>query len=369
MSRKPVFVTEPYLPPLEEFLPFLEKMWASKTLTNAGPFHQQLEAALCEHLEVDHISLFANGTLALIAALRAADVSGDVITTPYSFAATAHALVWTGCNPVFVDIDPHTFNLDPAKIESAITPATTAILPVHCYGNPCDVDAIQKIADAHGLQIVYDAAHAFGVRDSEGGILRHGDFSALSFHATKVFNTFEGGAVVSPNADAKLFIDRWKNFGIADEETVVTTGINGKLSEFNSALGLLQLDYIDGAIAERSRIAAAYRERLDGVRGVRCLDFADSVVQNYSYFPISVGPEYAIDRDGLFSELGNIGVNARRYFYPLLSSFSMYRELPSAAHENLLQAAAAAKQVLCLPIYPGLEASTIDQISELIRGQ
>ena len=254
MSDKPVYVTQPYLPPLEEFIPYLQQIWDNKILTNAGPMHQQLEGALCDFLGVEHISLFNNGTIALLTALQALRITGEVITTPYSFVATAHSLLWNGIKPVFADINPHTLNLDPAKIEAAITPQTTAIMPVHCYGNPCDVEAIQKIADNYNLRVIYDAAHAFGVEDAGGSVLRHGDLSVLSFHATKVFNTFEGGAIISPDAKTKMRIDQLKNFGFIDEVTVVAPGINGKMSEINAAFGLLQLQHIDKAMTRRREI-------------------------------------------------------------------------------------------------------------------
>jgi len=253
MKNDPIYVTRPFLPPLEELLPYLEQIWANRQLTNGGPFHQQLEQALCEYLGVEHISLFANGTLALVTALQAMRITGEVITTPYSFVATAHSLLWNGIRPVFVDIDPETLNLDPTKIEAAITPQTTAILPVHVYGRPCDTKKIQAIADTYGLKVIYDAAHAFAVEDEGGSIMRHGDLSILSFHATKVFTTFEGGAIVSSDEKTKKRIDYLKNFGFADEVTVVAPGINGKMNEFQAAVGLAQLKHIDNALAEREQ--------------------------------------------------------------------------------------------------------------------
>lgn len=369
MTDKPIYVTQPYLPKLEEFIPYLEQIWQNKVLTNCGPFHQQLEQALCEHLGVEHISLFTNGTIALVTALQSLRVTGEVITTPYSFVATSHSLLWNGIKPVFVDIDPNTLNLDPAKIEAAITPQTTAIMPVHCYGHPCDVEAIQKIADNYNLKIIYDAAHAFGVEDQGGSILRHGDMSVLSFHATKVFNTFEGGAIVCPDAKTKIRIDQLKNFGHVGETTVVAPGINGKMSEFNAALGLLQLKYIDQAIARRQEIDAAYRERLKNVKGIRCLNDSGEKVANYSYFPIMVDSGYPISRDDLYQSLKDQGINPRRYFYPLISDFPMYRGLPSAHRDNLPVATAAAQQVLCLPIYPDLEMPALDEITRFVGGQ
>ena len=271
MKNKPIYVTQPYLPPLEEFIPYLQEIWNSKILTNNGPFHQQLEQALCEYLGVGHISLFTNGTIALVTALQALRVTGEVITTPYSFVATSHSLLWNGIKPVFVDIDPNTLNLDPAKIEAAITPQTTAIMPVHVYGHPCEVDAIQEIADKYNLKVIYDAAHAFGVQCHCGSLLNHGDLSVLSFHATKVFNTFEGGAIVCPDAKTKLRIDQLKNFGFVDEVTVAAPGINGKMSELNAAIGLLQLKHVDQAIEKRKAIDTHYRKLLNDVKGIRCL--------------------------------------------------------------------------------------------------
>ena len=367
--KKDIFVTQPYLPPLEEFIPYLKQIWDNKVLTNCGPFHHQLEEALCEHLGLEHIALFTNGTIALVTALQALRVTGEVITTPYSFVATSHSLLWNGIKPVFADIDPNTLNLDPAKIEAAITPQTTAIMPVHCYGHPCDVEAIQKIADNYNLKVIYDAAHAFGVEDGHGSILRHGDLSVLSFHATKVFNTFEGGAIVCPDAKTKVRIDQLKNFGHVGEVTVVAPGINGKMSEFNAALGLLQLKYIDQALARRKQIDAAYRERLHGVRGIRCLQDAGEKIANYAYFPILVEATYPISRDDLYQKLKDNGIHPRRYFYPLISEFPMYRGLPSAHRDNLPIATISAQQVLCLPIYPDLDMSVVDQITDFIAAQ
>lgn len=367
--KKPIYVTQPYLPPLAEFIPYLEKIWDNKILTNGGPFHQQLEKELCDYLGVKHISLFTNATIALVTALQALRITGEVITTPYSFVATAHSLLWNGIKPVFVDVDPKTLNLDPAKIEAAITPQTTAIMPVHCYGHPCDVDTIQKIADNYNLKVIYDAAHAFGVQCHCGSVLNHGDLSVLSFHATKVFNTFEGGAIVSPDAKTKIRIDQLKNFGHVGEVTVVAPGINGKMSEFNAALGLLQLKYIDQAIARRREIDHAYREGLKNVKGIHCLSNAGEKVANYSYFPALVSADYPISRDELNQRLKDVGINPRRYFYPLISEFPMYRGLPSAHRDNLPVATAASSQVLCLPIYPDLEMSAIDEIINFIAAQ
>ena len=367
-DSKPIYVTQPYLPPLEEFIPYLERIWESKQLTNNGPFHQQLEQALSDYLGVEHIALFANGTIALMTALQALRITGEVITTPYSFVATSHSLLWNGIKPVFVDIDPDTLNLDPKKIEAAITPQTTAIMPVHCYGRPCDVEAIELIADNYNLKVIYDAAHAFGVRDAGGSILRHGDLSVLSFHATKVFNTFEGGAIVCPDAKTKTRIDHLKNFGFVDEVSVVAPGINGKMSEINAAFGLLQLKHVEKALAHRKEIDTAYRERLDGVKGIQCMPVDRENEANFAYFPILVERDYSISRDGLYQKLKDNGIHPRRYFHPLITDFSMYRGLPSAHPDNLPVAVLAAKKILCLPIYPNLEVEQVEIITQLIAG-
>ncbi len=367
--KKPIFVTQPFLPPLEEFVPYLEAIWKSKVLTNGGQFHRQLEEELCDYLGVKYICLFTNATIALITALQALRITGEVITTPYSFVATSHSLIWNGIKPVFVDIDPHTLNIDPNKIEAAITPNTTAIVPVHCYGHPCDVEAIQKIADNYNLKVIYDAAHAFGVQCHCGSVLNHGDLSVLSFHATKVFNTFEGGAIICPDAKTKVRIDQLKNFGYAGEVSVVAPGINGKMSEFNAALGLLQLKYMDQALARRKEIDVAYRKRLKDVKGIHCLNDAHEKVANYAYFPILVQADYPIRRDDLNQKLKDFGIHPRRYFYPLISDFPMYRGLPSAHKENVPVATTAAQQVLCLPIYPDLEMTVVDEITRFIAEQ
>lgn len=366
--KQPIYVTQPALPPLQEFIPYLEEIWANKILTNGGPFHRQLEKALCDYLGVKHLALFSNGTLGLVTALQALRVTGEVITTPYSFVATAHSLLWNGIKPVFVDVDPNTLNLDPACIEAAITPHTTAIMPVHCYGHPCDVQAIQKIADNYNLKVIYDAAHAFGVQDEGGSVLRHGDLSVLSFHATKVFNTFEGGAIICPDAKTKQRIDHLKNFGFVDEVTVVAPGINGKMSEINAAFGMLQLQHVDAALAKRQRIDAAYREALRNVPGIRCLQDAGEQVANYSYFPLLVEADYPFSRDALYQKLKDNNIYARRYFYPLITDFPMYRGMPSAHRENLPVATAAAQKVLCLPIYPNLADSDVARVVSILKG-
>ena len=363
---KPIYVTQPDLPPLDDFIPMLEQIWDSRILTNGGPFHQQLEDALCEYLGVPYISLFANGTIALVTAIRALGITGEVITTPYSFVATAHALLWNDLTPVFVDIEPTTLNLDPAKIEAAITPRTTAILPVHCYGNPCDVEAIEDIAERHNLKVIYDAAHAFGVECHCGSILNHGDLSVLSFHATKVFNTLEGGAIVCHDADTKRYIDQLKNFGFTSETTVVQTGINGKMNEFNAAFGLLQLQHIGTAIEQRKAIDRAYREALKDITGIRCHSLPEGDRHNYSYFPIFIGDDYPLTRDQLYDKLKAMGINGRRYLYPLLCDFPMYKNLKSAKRAHLPTAAMAAGQVICLPIYPSLTGRDVDRVAQVI---
>jgi dTDP-4-amino-4,6-dideoxygalactose transaminase len=364
---KNIYVTQPQLPPLDEFIPYLRDIWDSKTLTNCGPFHEKLESELCTYLGVKHISLFANATIALVTALKALRITGEVITTPYSFVATAHSLLWNGIDPVFADVDPSTLNLDPDRIEAAITPMTTAIMPVHCYGHPCDVDAIQKIADNYNLKVIYDAAHSFGVKCHCGSVLNHGDLSVLSFHATKVFNTFEGGAIISPDEKTKNRIDQLKNFGYVDETTVVATGINGKMSEINAAFGLLQLKYIDQSILKRKAIDAAYREQLKNVKGIYCLNNSGEKVSNFAYFPILVKEDFPITRDELNQRLKDLGIYSRRYFYPLITDYPMYRGIPSANRENLPNASIASMQVLCLPIYPDLSLETVKKITEFLN--
>ncbi|MGE3348938.1 MAG: DegT/DnrJ/EryC1/StrS family aminotransferase [Ramlibacter sp.] len=366
-SKRPIYVTQPHMPPLEEFLPYLREIWESRMLTNGGPFHQRLEAALCEYLEVDHLSLFANATIGLVTALQALRITGEVITTPYSFVATAHSLLWNGVKPVFVDIDPRTLNIDPIRIEAAITPQTTAILAVHVYGHPCDVDAIERIADTYNLKVIYDAAHAFGVRCHCGSVLRHGDLSVLSFHATKVFSTFEGGAIVCPDAKTKQRIDHLKNFGFVDETTVVAAGINGKLNEVSAAFGLLQLKRIDDTLAKRAAIAALYRESLATTPGIQCIGDSGEAAPNNAYFPILVQPHFPISRDALYEKLRAHEIMARRYFYPLISEFPMYRGLPSSARSNLPTATAVSGQILCLPIYPDLSHDDVARIVSILN--
>jgi dTDP-4-amino-4,6-dideoxygalactose transaminase len=361
-----VYVTKPLMPPLDEFLPYLRRIWESGWLTNGGPFHEEFEAALSAYLRVEHLSLFANGTIALVTALQALRITGEVITTPYSFVATAHSILWNAIEPVFVDVRPGTFNLDPGKIEQAITPRTTAILPVHCYGNPCDVEQIQDIADNYGLKVIYDGAHAFGVSRRGQSLFAHGDLSMLSFHATKVFNTFEGGALVCPDAKTKQRIDFLKNFGHSGELTVVAPGINGKMNEFQAAFGLLQLTHVDEAISKRRSLDALYRESLAGVPGISWLEKQADTVGNYAYFPIFVGPDYPIRRDALNDRLREHGIHSRRYFYPLITEFPMYRGLPSANPKDLPVALQASREVLCLPIYPDLNTSVVERVCDLI---
>lgn len=365
--KKNIPVTQPFLPELGEFIPYLEEIWSNRWLTNNGPFHQRLESELCEYLGVEHISLFNNATIALITALQALRISGEVITTPYSFIATAHSILWNGLTPVFVDIDSDSYNIDPKKIEAAITPRTSAIMPVHCYSNPCAVEEIQKIADNYGLKVIYDAAHAFGINYKGESLLRYGDLSILSFHATKVFNTFEGGAIISPDAKTKQRIDRLKNFGIADELTVTAPGINGKMSEINAAFGLVQLKYIDQAIKKRKEIDEKYREALSTVNGITLSKLSPDSNSNHSYFPVLIEKEFPLTRDELYDKLKNNNILSRKYFYPLISNMPMYRGYASAAPENLKHANIISDKVLCLPIFDALEADDLDLIITLIK--
>jgi dTDP-4-amino-4,6-dideoxygalactose transaminase len=367
-DQSPIYVTRPSLPPLSELVPYLQQIWDSHVLTNCGPFHKELEQALCEYLGVPYISLFTNGTIALVTALQALRITGEVITTPYSFVATSHSLLWNNIKPIFVDIDKSTLNIDPDSIEAAITPETSAILAVHCYGRPCDVDAIQRIADSYDLKVIYDAAHAFGVQCHCGSVLNHGDLSVLSFHATKVFNTFEGGAIVCPDAETKQRIDHLKNFGFVDEVTVVAAGINGKLSEFNAALGLLQLKYLDDSIAKRRAIYLDYCRRLSTVRGVNCVGAGWVDGNNFSYFPVLITDDYPLSRDALHDYMQQQGILVRRYFYPLISDMPPYQKLTSACSKNLQTAQDAAKRILCLPIYDGLLPEEQDRVCEIVAG-
>ncbi len=368
MDKNIITVTSPLLPDLDEFHELLKEIWDSKWITNNGSFHKKLEAALCEYLKVPYVSLFTNGTLPLLTALQALRITGEVITTPYSFVATTHALWWNGIKPVFVDIDPQTGNLDPNKIEAAITPKTTAILPVHVYGKPCDVDAIQAIADKYGLKVIYDAAHAFGVEVNGESILNAGDMSTLSFHATKVFNTIEGGAMIMHDAKTKQRIDYLKNFGFAGETEVVGPGINSKVDEVRSAYGLLNLKQVDAAIAARKKVAVAYRDALRSVEGIMFWDDMPGMKHNYSYFPIFVDAEkYGMTRDELYFKMKDQGVWGRRYFYPLISEFSTYRGLESATSENLPQATKMAESVICLPMHHALSEEDCSRVIDVIK--
>lgn len=358
-----ITVTSPLLPDLEEFNGLLREIWDSKWITNNGSFHKRLESALCEYLKVPYISLFTNGTLPLLTALQALHITGEVITTPYSFVATTHSIWWNNCKPVFVDIDPATGNIDPDKIEAAITPKTSAIMPVHVYGTPCDTKRIQEIADKYGLKVIYDAAHAFGVEVNSESILKAGDLSTLSFHATKVFNTIEGGAMVMHDAEMKKRIDYLKNFGFAGETEVVGPGINSKMDEVRSAYGLLNLQKVDAAIEARHQVAVRYRDALREVPGITFSEDIPGVRHNYSYFPIFVDAEkYGMTRDELYFKMKEKGVFGRRYFYPLISSFSTYCGLPSASPDNLPQAHKMAESVICLPMHHQLSNEDIERI-------
>lgn len=362
-NEKQITVTSPLLPDLEEFSVLLKEIWDSKWITNNGSFHRQLEKELAAYLKVPYISLFTNGTLPLITALQALRITGEVITTPYSFVATTHSLWWNGIKPVFVDVDPGNCGLDPNKIEAAITPKTTAIMPVHCYGKPCDTKAIQEIADKYGLKVIYDAAHAFGVEVDGESILNAGDMSTLSFHATKVYNTIEGGAMVMKDEQTKKRIDYLKNFGFAGETTVVAPGINSKMDEVRAAYGLLNLKQVDAAIEARQKVAQAYREALKDVEGITYFDDMPGVRHNYSYFPIFIDAEkFGKTRDELYFEMKEANVLGRRYFYPLISEFSTYRGLPSATRENLPNAYKLADTVLCLPMHHELTDHDIERV-------
>lgn len=368
IDNKQITVTAPLLPNLDEFNELLKEIWDSKWITNNGSFHRQLETELAKYLKVPYVSLFTNGTLPLITALQALRISGEVITTPYSFVATTHSLWWNGIKPVFVDIEPSTGNIDPTKIEAAITPKTTAIMPVHVYGKPCDVDAIQAIADKYGLKVIYDAAHAFGVEVNGKSILEAGDMSTLSFHATKVYNTIEGGAMVMHDEKTKKRIDFLKNFGFAGETEVVAPGINSKMDEMRAAYGILNLRQVDDAIEARHQVAIKYRKALRPVEGITFWDDMPGVKHNYSYFPIFVDAEkYGMTRDELYFKMKEQDVLGRRYFYPLISEFSTYRGLPSANKENLPQAHKMADSVICLPMHHELSEQDIERILNCIK--
>lgn len=362
-----ITVTKPNMPPLSEFVPYLEEIWSNKVLTNNGPFHLQLEKELAKYLKVPYISLFSNATIALIIAMQSLRLQGEIITTPYTFVATAHSIIWNNLKPVFVDVDPITGNLDPDLIEEAITSKTSAIMPVHIYGRPCNTEAIGNVANRYGLKVIYDAAHAFAVEDSGGSVLRHGDLSVLSFHATKVFNTFEGGAIVCKDETIKQRLDFLKNFGFADEFSVVAPGINGKMNELQAAFGLLQLKKIDQLIEKRAQIDYFYRECLSTVVGLTLFQKVDYARHNYSYFPILVNEHHSLSRDALYTKLKNNGVYARKYFYPLVSNMKMYKNFPGATSINLPNANALSERILCLPIYPDLTIKDLEYIVELVK--
>lgn len=365
--EKTITVTTPLLPDLDDFNSLLKEIWSSKWITNNGQFHQKLEEALCDYLKVPFISLFTNGTLPLLTALQALRISGEVITTPYSFVATTHSIWWNGIKPVFVDIDPSNCGIDPDKIEAAITPRTTAIMPVNCYGKPCDNKRIQAIADKYGLKVIYDAAHAFGVEVDGESVLNWGDMSTLSFHATKVYTTIEGGAIVMHDEATKKRIDYLKNFGFASETEVVAPGINGKLDEVRAVYGLLNLKQVDKAINARHQVAIQYREAFQNVKGIRFFNDMIGVKHNYSYFPIFINAEeYGMTRDELYFKLRDHNILGRRYFYPLISTFSTYSGLPSASPDNLPNATRIANEVICLPMHHELSTDDINRIIELI---
>ena len=368
-EEKLITVTSPLLPDLNDFKTMLEDIWKRKWLTNNGHYHEELEKALADYLGVKYISLFTNGTLPLITALQAMRITGEVITTPYSFVATTHSIWWNGLKPVFVDIDEATGNIDPEKIEAAITPHTTAIMPVHVYGTPCNIKRIQEIADIYGLKIIYDAAHAFGVRVNGESVLKAGDMSTLSFHATKVYNTIEGGALICHDEATKKRIDYLKNFGFADETTVVAPGINSKMDEIRSAYGLLNLKQVDCAIEKRKAIANKYRAALKDIAGIRFLPDIEGVRHNYAYFPIFISEEYGVSRDDLYTLLQKHNIYGRRYFYPLISTFSAYKGLDSANPANLPVAHKLANQVLCLPMFATLDDEGVNRVIEVITNK
>lgn len=367
VPKPPIFVTRPALPPLAELLPYLEGIWSRRVLTNGGPLHQQLEAALAAYLGVPHVALFANATLALIAAFKVLGLRGEVVTSPFSFVASVHALRWAGCEPVFADIDPDTLNLDPRSVPAALGKRSVGILPVHCYGHACDTEALAALARTHGLRVVYDAAHAFGVRQGGRSLAAHGDLSVISFHATKVFNTFEGGAIVCDDPQLKQRIDRFKNFGIVDELHVEAEGFNAKMSELHAAVGLAQLAHIDAALSARLAVAARYREALAGLPGLRCIGGAGTEQWNAAYFPVLIEPGFRGGRDAVHDALRARDIHARRYFHPLVSSLPMYRALPSAAADRLPVATAIAERILCLPIHPELTAAEQQRVVDALR--
>jgi dTDP-4-amino-4,6-dideoxygalactose transaminase len=370
MENKEITVTSPLLPSLDDFIPLLKDIWDRKWLTNNGHYHKQLEKALAEYLGVQYLSLFTNGTLPLITALQAMRITGEVITTPYSFVATTHSIWWNGLKPVFVDVEEETGNIDPSKIEAAITPHTTAIMPVHVYGTPCNIKRIQEIADIYGLKVIYDAAHAFGVQKDGESVLKAGDMSTLSFHATKVYNTIEGGALICHDDATKKRIDYLKNFGFAGETTVVAPGINSKMDEIRAAYGLLNLKQVDKAIENRKAIAQKYRNALKDVPGIRMLQDIEGVRHNYAYFPIFIDEAaYGMSRDALYEKLKTYNVYSRRYFYPLISTFSAYKGLESASPANLPVAHKLANQVLCLPMFADLDEEGIQRVISVVSNK
>lgn len=361
-NDKPIYVTRPALPDLAEFTPYLQQIWDSQILTNAGPMHERLETALCDYLNVPYLSLFNNATTALMASVKFLGLTGEVITTPFSFIATSHAILWNNLTPVFVDVDPQTFNIDPTKIEAAITPNTSAIMAVHCYGQPCDIAAIQAIADKHGLKVIYDAAHVFGNEHETHDLLASGDLSILSFHATKVFSTFEGGAIICKNADTKKRIDQFRNFGISSETTVDAVGLNGKMSEVHAAFGLLNLSHIDRYIDERRSVDQWYRKNLAEIKGIIPLEFQNLKRTNHSYFPVLIDDDYPVSRDDLYEELKKHNIFARRYFYPAISDFAPYKPF----HANCPVSDRLSRQVLCLPIYAGMTDEEMQRVMDVI---
>jgi dTDP-4-amino-4,6-dideoxygalactose transaminase len=368
VKNKAIYVTQPVLPDFDDFILSISKIWENKILSNSGPFHKELEEKLAEFLGVKYVSLFSNGTLGLITALQALNISGEVITTPFSFVATSHSLLWNGIKPVFVDIDEKTFNIDFNKVESAITSKTKAILAVHVYGNPCANTELQTIANKYGLKIIYDAAHAFNVKYNNTSILNYGDLSVLSFHATKVFNTIEGGAIISHDEITKKRIDLLKNFGYSGEFDVIATGINAKMNEFQSAYGLLQLKTINRDILKRKELTNIYRQFLNNIPGIKLMQEDDNVDYNYSYMPIIINSDkYGMSRDSLYNHLKSFNIYSRKYFYPLISEFPMYKSLESSKISNLPIANKISNNVLCLPIYPNLESSQIEFICNLIK--
>lgn len=366
--KSPIYVTQPALPDLKEFVSYLEQIWENRILTNKGPFHEQFEKELTEFLGVPYVSLFANGTLALLTSLQVLRITGEVITTPYSFVATTHSLWWNNIKPVFVDTEPEFCTLDPNKIESAITPKTTAILPVHVYGNPCKIEPIQEIADIYGLKVIYDAAHAFGVNYKGLSICNYGDLSVLSFHATKIFNTMEGGAIICHDKATKRRIDFLKNFGFASQTQVMAPGINSKMNEMQAALGVLQLKYHNNNVKKRKRIADTYKQGLKDISGISFLNEVDNAQSNYAYFPIFINEnKYCMSRDELFEKFKENNIFTRRYFYPLISDFPMYKGLESANPNNLSIAKKMSDKVICLPIYPDLELKHVDYIIRCLK--